>query len=445
MSGDKENEYFSDGLAEEIINLLTKIPDLRVIARTSAFAFKGRHEDVRRIATALGVTNVLEGSVRKVGSRIRVTAQLITAADGSHLWSERYDRHLADVFEVQDEIAAAITSALHVKLAGPAEPVRRHTPNLQAYEHYLKALYDARSRTPESMARAQKHFERAIELDPRFAVAHAELAHLFGQFGGYGVLPPRTALPLMREEARKALAIDPLLPEGHAMLGTVAAWFDYDWPEAERHFKYAMSLNAVPPVVHQHYAMYCLLPTGRAQQAVTESTLCVNEDPLNLMTRAERAVCLRSASRFAEANDELRQLIALDETFFFPYFMLGANLASEDQMDEARSLAERGFALAPWFKPMVGLRAALLMRDGETDRAETLVREHLSPDQGYVDPIGPAVFHLHTGDIDRAADWAEQAARERQFAVLFFLQSHGQMLRASARWPALAAMVNLPA
>ena len=156
MSGDKENEYFSDGLAEEIINLLARIPDLKVIARTSAFAFKGKHEDVRKIALALGVTTVLEGSVRKAGDRIRVTAQLIAAADGSHLWSERYDRQLADVFTVQDEIATAITAALQVTLSPSPQPARRHVPDLQAYEHYLKALYDASRRTPESMAGAQK-------------------------------------------------------------------------------------------------------------------------------------------------------------------------------------------------------------------------------------------------------------------------------------------------
>ena len=148
MSGDKENEYFSDGLAEEIINLLARVPDLKVIARTSAFAFKGKHEDVRKIALALGVTTVLEGSVRKAGDRIRVTAQLITAADGSHLWSERYDRQLADVFAMQDEIATAITAALQVTLSAAPQPPRRNAPDLQAYEHYLKALYDASLRTP---------------------------------------------------------------------------------------------------------------------------------------------------------------------------------------------------------------------------------------------------------------------------------------------------------
>jgi TolB-like protein len=445
MSGDKENDYFSDGLAEEIINLLAKVPDLKVIARTSAFAFKGRHEDVRQIAMALGVSTVLEGSVRKAGDRIRVMAQLITAVDGSHLWSERYDRQLADVFAVQDEIAAAITGALQVTLSAPSPPGQRHTPDVQAYEHHLKALYDVQRRTPESMARAQKHFERAIELDPRFALAHAEFGLLFGQIAGYGVMPPRDALPLMREQARQALAIDPSLPEGHAALGTVAAWFDYDWPAAERHFGRAMAHGAIPPMVHRNYAMYCLLPTGRTQEAIDHYTLGLNEDPLNLMARAERAVCLRSAARYTEGNDALRQILDLDDTFFFPYFMLGVNLTADGAEDEARTLAERGFALAPWFKPMVGLLVALLTRSGETDRAEMLFRQHLSPDLGYVDPIGPAIFHLLTGNIDGVADCVERSINERQFAVFFFLASHGQTLRSSTRWPALAKMLNLSA
>ena len=224
MSGDKDNEYFSDGLAEEIINALTRIPGLKVIARTSAFAFKDKHEDIRRIAEALGVTSVLEGSVRKAGNRLRITAQLITAADGSHLWSERYDRELADVFAVQDEIAAAITGALRLTLSVASVPRRRHTPTLPAYDHFLKALYDSQKRTPESMERAQKHFERAIELDPQFALAHAELGHLFYQFGTYGLMAPREALPLIRKEARRALEIDTSLPEGHAILVRLRRW-----------------------------------------------------------------------------------------------------------------------------------------------------------------------------------------------------------------------------
>jgi eukaryotic-like serine/threonine-protein kinase len=443
MSGDKENEYFSDGLAEEIINTLARIPCLKVIARTSAFAFKGKNEDVRRIAEALGVTHVLEGSVRKSGSRIRVTTQLITAADGTPAWSERYDRELADVFAVQDEIATAITGALHVTLSPGAAPARRHRPNLPAYESYLRGLFNTRRRTPESMTRARKHFERAIELDPEFALAHAALGHLFQQLGSYGHLPPSEALPLMQQAGRRALAIDPSLPEGHAVLGAAAAMFDYDWANAERHFRLAMAHGVVPPLVHSNYALYCLLPMGRAQDAVQHLTLALNDDPLDLNLRGERAVCLRAAGRLAEGNDELRQLLELDATFPFGIFVLGVNLALDGEEVEALRLSETAYRVAPWFKPIVGFRAAMLKRAGDANGASALAHQ-LMPREGYSDPIGPAIFHLLCGEMDATADWVVKAIEQRQSAVQFFINAHATALRSSPRWPAIARMMKLP-
>ena len=293
------------------------------------------------------------------------------------------------------------------------------------------------------MARARKHFERALEIDPEFAVAHAEFGHFFHRLSLYGFMPPREALPYMQEEARRALKIDPSLPEGHAMVGIAAALFDYNWPEAERHFQLAMANGAVPPRIHLYYAMYCLLPTGRVREAVQHNALGLEEDPLNLSARGERAVCLRAASRFVEANGELRQVLELDPTFWLPYFVLGVNQALDGQFEEASTLADQGYKLAPWFKPIVGFQAAMLQRAGETSRAEDLVQQ-LDPRKGYVDPIGPAIFHLLRGDLDRTADWVEKAIEQRQAAVFFFLSAHATALRSSARWPALARMMNLP-
>jgi tetratricopeptide (TPR) repeat protein len=293
------------------------------------------------------------------------------------------------------------------------------------------------------MARAQELFEHSMRLDPQFALAHAEFGHLFFHFVTYGVMPPREALPLMRREARLALAIDASLPEGHAMLGTVAAMFDYDWQEAERHFRLAMASSAVSSLVHRYYAQYCLLPTGRAQEAVHQHTLGLGDDPMNLSARAERAVCLRAASRNEEANDELRAIVQIDEAFWFPYFILGVNLALDERLDEASIVAEQAYRRAPWFKPIVGLQAAMLRRAGETDRAEKLMDE-LWPKDGYSDPIGPAIFHLVCGDLEAAAEWTEKAIDQRQPAVLFFLNGHAKALRSTARWPTLARMMNLP-
>jgi serine/threonine-protein kinase len=222
MSADPENEYFSDGLAEEIINALTHVPGLKVIARTSAFAFKGRNEDVRRIAEALGVAHVLEGSVRKSGNRVRITAQLITASDGSHLWSKRYDREMADIFEIQDDISQAIASTLRVTLA--VKPTQgRHAPTLPAYEQVLKGRHHMLRHKPESFPRANDCFEQAMTLDPQYAEPHASLGWSYFLAAMLGMRSPRETMPLIHAEAKEALSLDPSDPGPHSLLGSVAA------------------------------------------------------------------------------------------------------------------------------------------------------------------------------------------------------------------------------
>ncbi len=193
MSGDKEQEYFSDGLAEEIINALTQIPGLKVIARTSAFAFKGKQEDIRKIAEALGVTNVLEGSVRKAGNRIRVTAQLVNASDGSHLWSQRYDRQMTDVFAIQDEISQAIADKLRIGLSVDRQPAKRHTKNVEAYNLYLKGRYYLFKFKPENLSKSKEYFERAIAVDPNYSLAWYGLAMYYWYMGFNGYMTPIAA------------------------------------------------------------------------------------------------------------------------------------------------------------------------------------------------------------------------------------------------------------
>ncbi len=234
MSADKENEYFSDGLAEEILNLLVKIPGLSVIARTSSFAFRGKDQDITKIAEALRVENILEGSVRRAGNRIRVTGQLIRAGDGVHLWSERYDRELTDVFAVQDEIAEAIAGALKLKLAGASAPARRHQPALPAFEAFLKGRHQLLKNTVAAFARAEEYFNQAIALDSEYAEPHAELGSCYLLVAIQGIRPVREMVPLAREQARRALDLDPTEPRAHAVLCGAAACYDYDWNSGQR-------------------------------------------------------------------------------------------------------------------------------------------------------------------------------------------------------------------
>ena len=222
MSGDKEQEYFSDGLAEEIINALTQIPGLKVIARTSAFAFRSKEQDVRGIAEALGATNILEGSVRKAGNRIRVTAQLITATDGSHLWSQRYDREITDVFAIQDEISQAIAEKLRVRLSSEGrQQARRHTEDMVAYNLYLKGRYHFYKFTADSSAKSKEYYEQALAEDPGYALAWVRLAHLYNLLGFPGLMRPKEANPQSNRAALRALELDPFNLPAHIHPGQI--------------------------------------------------------------------------------------------------------------------------------------------------------------------------------------------------------------------------------
>jgi serine/threonine-protein kinase len=444
MSGDKEQEYFSDGLAEEIINALVKVPGLKVIARTSAFAFKGQNTDIRKIAETLGVTTVLEGSVRRSGNRIRVTAQLITAADGSHLWSERYDREMADVFAVQDEISAAISEALKVKLSPQAAARPRYTPKLPAYEALLKAKHFHWKVTVESMEQAKVFYEQAIALDPQYALAHALYAdYLYGRTT-MGMTPLREAAPIARALAQRALQLDPSLPEAHSTLAILAASFDFNWKEMDSGLRLATADDSASP--HCHFVCgLSLLMAGRRAEAVPQMELAVQGDPLQTTIRVFLASCLGAVGRHAEAEEHFRQAIHLDPNFFWAYVYLAELHAARGMFEEALPIAERAFDLSPWYPPSIGIYAGVLVRTGQIDRGRELAQK-LGSGEKYGTSMGWAIFHLCCNEIDLAADWYEKSIEERDSLVASTLNTaFGEPLRASTRWPKLAALMNLPA
>ena len=444
MSRDAGDEYFSDGLAEEIINALVKIPGLKVIARTSAFAFKGQNTDIRRIAETLGVAHVLEGSVRRSGNRIRVTAQLIMAADGSHLWSERYDREMADVFEVQDEISAAIAAALRTKLAPQAAGAKaRYTPKLAAYEALLKARHFHWKVTQESMEQAKQFYEQAIALDPQYALAQAVYSdYLFGRTT-VGLSSLREAAPVARALAKRALELDPELPEAHAVLGLIAATHDHDWEEAERQFAQVTAGDAVSPHCHFTGGLVQFF-AGRRKEAVEQLERALQGDPLQTTIRTFTGSCLAAIGRYAEAEEHIRQAINLDPKFFWAPCYFAASYAARGMFAEALPLAEKAVSLAPWDASSIGLYAGLLVRAGKQDEAKELL-QRLGSGEAYGTSLGLAVFHMCCGELDLAADWCEKGIEERNTLLPWWLQgAFGEPLRASPRWPELAALMNLP-
>jgi serine/threonine-protein kinase len=442
MSRDPDDEYFSDGLAEEIINLLAHIPGLKVIARTSVFAFKGKNEDIRKIAEMLGVSSVLEGSVRRAGNRLRITGQLIHAADGTHLWSERFDREMTDVFAIQDEIAQAITAALKVTLS--ISPVReRYQPNLTAYETYLKARHHWAKVTPESLARAKEGFEQTIALDPQFAPAYVGLADYFLFLTvGAGLLSAREAMPRVRALAQKALDIDPRLSEAHAMLGIVAGVYDYDWKESERLFTLALAGDPVRPQVRTWHAWFYLLSVGRTKGAIEELERGLQEDPFNLIFRVMLAFPLMELSQLGDASTEWRRMLELDDNYWYGYLGWAWSHALRGMFAEALPLAEKAFSLAPWNTQVIGVFAAVLRRTGDASRSGEVLRRLRNSPEDYGAPRGLLIFHLLCGEMDQAADWLEKCIEQRDALAPrypWYFESCS-----SQRWLALAKMMNLP-
>ena len=375
MSPDPEQEYFSDGLAEEIINALAQVPGLKVIARTSAFTFKGKQEDVRGIAERLGVAHVLKGSVRKAGNRVRITAQLVTARDGSHVWSERYDRHLTDIFAVQDEIASAITGRLRAKLGVASEARPQYSPKLFAYEAMLKGRHLLYSQTPASVERARSFLEQAAALDTRYVESHAALANYYALACVHGIHPAQEVMPLFRAEARKILAIDPADAMGHTFLGVYAGLYEYDWREAGERFRVAMNAGPATGDLRAWYAASCLMPQGRYRESAEQFRLAVETDSLNVFWRAVAAGLFWNAGMYDRAQEELRQGLEIDENHWYLHYVTSFGCAARGMVSEALPAAERAYRLAPSQPRVIGMLAGLLAGTGETARVTELVQQ----------------------------------------------------------------------
>ena len=443
LSADPDNEYFGDGLAEEIINLLAQAPELKVIARTSAFAFKGKQEDIRRIAEILDVAYVVEGTVRKAGNRIRVTAQLISARDGGHVWSKRYDRELADVFAIQDEIAQEIGLALHTAIGWGFANRQRSTPSLPAYELILRAHHHKFNNA--DFARSLSCLEEAIALDPEFAFAHSALGdHFLGMFVAQA-MPAHDAAPLARRHALRALEINPSLSEAHGILGCVAALYDYDWAEADRRFRLAFAPGIRPHAVRVQRVNFFLAHAGRGHEAVRDMEKAVKEDPLDWGSKWALAVAYRSVGRDAEADTRYAQLLDGGPISAIPAVVLSGNHLDRGQKQEALAFAETAHAKDQTLPAGIGQLAGLLDLAGHHERSKALVNQ-LFPGTTFGAPFGLALYYLTTGDLDRCADWLEKAIDQRDVWVSFLLNVGnigGRAMWSSARWPRLAKLMNV--
>jgi tetratricopeptide (TPR) repeat protein len=371
---------------------------------------------------------------------------LINAADGYHLWSERYDAEMADVFAVQDEIATAIAGALKLKLSAELAEIRRHVPALPAFEALLKGRYRQFDGTPEGLEQSKDYFESAIALDPEYALAHAAFASYYWSLAFNGLRPAHEVMGLARAEALKALDLDSTLPEALAALGVGAAAYDYDWQESERWFKLAMGGEAVPASVRWCYAFYHLMPYGRVREAVKELERALDDDPLNMGMRIALINGLHAAGRNDRAIAEAEATLSTDKSRWNVHLALARIYSDRGQHPEALAAAEKAYQLASWNARVVATFAGIVVQSGDRARGQELI-EKLRADLGdaYAIPMALAVFHAMSGETDAAADWFEKAIEQRDPSVVGYLRTPlMKILQASARWPVLAKQMNLP-
>ena len=415
-SADPENEYLCDGVTDELINALTKVEGLRIASRTSVFALKGKPQDIRAIGALLGVSAVLEGTVRKADDRLRITVQLAAADDGRTLWSERYDRRLDDVFAVHDEIARTIVSTLRTTfLADIADPTpRRYTDNVQAYSLYLKGRFCWNKRSQEGVREAIAYFEQAIDHDPGYALAYSGLSDSYGLQVDYRGVPVTEGYELARRYALKALELDDTLPEAHTSLAWVQFAYDWDWAAAERSYRRALELNPAYATGH-HWYSFVLLVTGQVDQALVEAHTALELDPSSLSIRRGLGWLYYYTRRYEAAVYHLRRAIAMNPTSEDTYRILGLVLTQQGAYDEAERAFREAITLSPELSYATAGVAHVLALRGRRREAEALLAQlEARARDHYVSPVAFCIVHLGLRNTDQVFTWLERAYQDRR-------------------------------
>ncbi len=411
LSPQQDQAYFCDGIAAELINRLTKIEKLKVPARASSFSFKEKGLDVQEIGEKLKVESLLVGSLQKAGNRLRITVELVKVSDGFPLWSEKYERNMEDIFALQDEISLAIVDNLKIELLGEekAELVARHTQNPEAYNLYLKGRFFWNKRTPESMDKSLEYFEKAIQEDPKYALAYAGLADSYTTIGAWSILPPKEAYPKAKEAAIKALEIDDSLAEAHNVLAYIKFIFEWDWEGADRTFKHAIALNPNYATAHQWYAEY-LTAMGRFEEALTEFNRAQDIDPLSLIVNAIKGWSFKYAREYDRAIEQYQKTLEMDPNFRPAHAYLGSAYFDKGMYEEAleeykiiNNIAEIGHAYA---------------KMGKIAEAQRILENlKIQQQHSYIQQTTIAVLYLYLGDKDQFFTWLARAYEERDYGM----------------------------
>jgi TolB-like protein len=446
-SPDPENEYLSDGITDELIDALAKVEGLRVASRTSVFALKGKAQDVRATGAVLGASEVLEGTVRKAGDRLRITAQLTSTGDGRLLWSQRYDRTLDDVFAIQDEIARTIVNTLRAtSYADLSEPLpRRYTDNVVAYGLYLRGRYAWNKRSQEGVVEGIRYFEEAIAADPDYALAYTGLADSYALQIDYRSVAVTEGFERAKTYSRKALELDESLAEAHASLAWSLFIYDWDWEGAGREFRRAIELDPRYATAHQWYA-FLLATQGKFEEALVEGHTAADLDGASVSVRRSLAWAYYYARRYDQVRYQITRAIAMNPLAEESYRVLGLTLTLQGHLEEAERVLRESSAMpgaGPYAMSMLGY---VLARAGK--RAEALAVLHeleAERERDYVSPVAFVVVYLGLGDWERAMDWTERAWEERRgWMVYLRVNPILDPLRGQPRFEAMIERMRLP-
>jgi TolB-like protein/Tfp pilus assembly protein PilF len=450
MSPEHENDYFSDGMTEELTNALTHVEGLRVASRTSAFAFKGKDLDLREIGARLGVRSMVEGSVRKVGNRIRITAQLVDAVSGFHIWSQAFERTISDVFTLQEEISQAIVRGLRLRIGSGAggSLVQPATALVEAYTLYLRGRYFANKRTPDSLRLAIEYFEQAIELDSEYALAHAGIGECYTLLGfeEFGNLPPCEAMPRAEQSLERALAIESGLAEGHHWRGAVAFLFEYDWPKAEAALVRATELKPTYSLAHTWYAVF-LSAMGRHEEALARIHHAEQLDPLAITIHTVVGHTYYLARRFDEALQRYLATAEMDPD----NLRLNAWMA---RVYYVTGQLEHGLRTLDAAMSRVGRPASLLVEQarffaalGRVEEANLVIEELEGLRRGgFIPPLFTASIHRALGNHEQVFSRLDEALHQRSGHLPFLsVEPAWDPMRDDPRFQALVERLGLPA
>ncbi|MEO8766295.1 MAG: adenylate/guanylate cyclase domain-containing protein [Ginsengibacter sp.] len=421
LSGDPEQEYFSDGIAEEILSSLTHLKDLKVISRSSSFQFKGQNIPLTEIGEKLGVATILEGSIRKQGNRVRVTTQLVNSSDGVHLWSDRYDREMDDIFAIQDEIALAITEHLKVTLLESEKLLMNQSVvNTEAYELYLKGRYYWNKRG-RWLVNALQFFQQALEIDPNLAKAYAGVADTYAALGLYGIIKPNDAIPKAKEAALRSIALEPSLSEPYTSLGFIYGIYENDRYLANKNFKRALEINPQYAAGLSWYSFYLSIVENDLAKAEEEGLKSTVLEPNNSIAYHITGLAFLAQRKFDEALNQARKAIEIDSTLFLPYFLAGWCYIETRNFEKAIEYLNTALNLSARHSWPLGFMTLAQAGNGNMAEARELLNEIIERDKSqYFSVFGSAIGAAALNDIDLAIHFLEKGYLDKDILINIF-------------------------